>query len=138
MSQRKVLVDTDVCLDLLTGRKPFNQSAEQLFALGDAGKIRLYVSAISFSNLDYILRKELISGRKSRAILSQLEAVVTVLPVGEKTIQGALRSDFNDFEDAIQHQVALENGQSVLITRNLKDYRKANCLIMSPEMFLAN
>ena len=43
-----------------------------------------------------------------------------------------------DFEDAIQHQVALENGQSVLITRNLKDYRKANCLIMSPEMFLAN
>jgi predicted nucleic acid-binding protein len=138
MSQRKVLVDTDVCLDLLTGRKPFNQSAELLFALGDAGKIRLYVSAISFSNLDYILRKELISGRKSRAILSQLEAVVTVLPVGEKTIQGALRSDFNDFEDAIQHQVALENGQSVLITRNLKDYRKANCLIMSPEMFLAN
>jgi predicted nucleic acid-binding protein len=132
------LVDTDVCLDLLTGRKPFNQSAELLFALGDAGKIRLYVSAISFSNLDYILRKELISGRKSRAILSQLEAVVTVLPVGEKTIQGALRSDFNDFEDAIQHQVALENGQSVLITRNLKDYRKANCLIMSPEMFLAN
>ncbi|MFN4893903.1 MAG: type II toxin-antitoxin system VapC family toxin [Bacteroidota bacterium] len=138
MSQRKVLVDTDVCLDLLTGRKPFNQSAELLFSLGDAGKIRLYVSAISFSNLDYILRKELISGRKSRAILSQLEAVVTVLPVGEKTIQGALRSDFNDFEDAIQHQVALENGQSVLITRNLKDYRKANCLIMSPEMFLAN
>jgi predicted nucleic acid-binding protein len=138
MSQRKVLVDTDVCLDLLTGRKPFNQSAELLFALGDAGKIRLYVSAISFSNLDYILRKELISGRKSRAILSQLEAVVTVLPVGEKTIQGALRSDFNDVEDAIQHQVALENGQSVLITRNLKDYRKANCLIMSPEMFLAN
>jgi predicted nucleic acid-binding protein len=138
MSQRKVLVDTDVCLDLLTGRKPFNQSAELLFALGDAGKIRLYVSAISFSNLDYILRKELISGRKSRAILSQLEAVVTVLPVGEKTIQGALRSDFNDFEDAIQHQVALENGQSVLITRNLKDYKKANCLIMSPEMFLAN
>jgi predicted nucleic acid-binding protein len=138
MSQRKVLVDTDVCLDLLTGRKPFNQSAELLFALGDAGKIRLYVSAISFSNLDYILRKELISGRKSRAILSQLEAVVTVLSVGEKTIQGALRSDFNDFEDAIQHQVALENGQSVLITRNLKDYKKANCLIMSPEMFLAN
>lgn len=138
MSQRKVLVDTDVCLDLLTGRKPFNQSAELLFALGEAGKIRLYVSAISFSNLDYILRKELVSGRKSRTILSQLEAVVTVLPVGEKTIQGALRSDFNDFEDAIQHQVALENGQSVLITRNLKDYRKANCLVMSPEMFLAN
>jgi hypothetical protein len=134
--RHKVLVDTDVCLDLLTGRKPFNQSAELLFAMADEGKIKLSVTALSFSNLDYMLRSELHSGKKSRAILGFLEAVVMVLPVGEKTIQGALRSDFNDFEDAIQHQVALENGQTVLITRNLKDYKKANCPVMSPEMFL--
>ena len=138
MSLRKVLVDTDVCLDLLTGRKPFNHSAELLFGLADDGKIKLSVTALSFSNLDYMLRRELNSAKKSRAILAQLEAVVTVLPVGEKTIQGALRSDFNDFEDAIQHQVALENGQSALITRNLKDYKKATCNVMSPEMFLSS
>ena len=138
MSQRKVLVDTDVCMDLLTGRKPFNRSAELLFSLAEEGKIRLSVTSLSFSNLDYMLRSELKSAKKSRAILNQLEAVVNVLPVGEKTIQGTLRSDFNDFEDAIQHQVAIENRQAVLVTRNLKDYKKASCAVMSPDMFLSS
>ena len=137
MSLRRILVDTDVCMDLLTGRMPFNRSAELLFSLAEEGKIRLSVSSLSFSNLDYMLRSELQSAKKSRAILTQLELVVNVLPVGEKTIQGALQSDFSDFEDAIQHQAALENGHAVLITRNLKDYKKATCTVMSPDMFLS-
>jgi predicted nucleic acid-binding protein len=133
----KVLVDTDVCMDLLTARKPFNRSAELLFSLAEEGRIRLSVSSLSLANLDYMLRSELSSSKKSRAILAQLESIVNILPVDEKTIQGALRSDFNDFEDAIQHQVALENGQSILITRNIKDYKKAHCPIMTPDMFLS-
>lgn len=137
MNLRRILVDTDVCMDLLTGRKPFNRSAELLFSLAEERKIRLSVSSLSFSNLDYMLRGELRSAKKSRAILAQLEAVVNVLPVGEKTIQGALQSDINDFEDAIQHQTALENGYTILITRNLKDYKKATCTVMSPDMFLS-
>lgn len=137
MNLRRILVDTDVCMDLLTGRKPFNRSAELLFSLAEERKIRLSVSSLSFSNLDYMLRGELRSAKKSRAILAQLEAVVNVLSVGEKTIQGALQSDIHDFEDAIQHQTAIENGHSVLITRNLKDYKKAVCTVMSPDMFLS-
>jgi hypothetical protein len=36
----KVFIDTDVCLDLLSGRKPFNNAAEILFSLADIGKIK--------------------------------------------------------------------------------------------------
>jgi predicted nucleic acid-binding protein len=45
----KVFVDTDICIDLLSKRQPFNKAAELLFSLADTGKIKLCVSSLSFS-----------------------------------------------------------------------------------------
>ena len=47
----KIFVDTDICIDLLSGRQPFNASAEILFSLADVKKLALYVSSLSFSNI---------------------------------------------------------------------------------------
>ncbi len=49
------------------------------------------------------------------------------LPLNDKIIQLAIASDFNDFEDAIQYYTALENNITTLITRDLKDFKKASC-----------
>ena len=63
--------------------------------------------------------------------------MVTVLSIDSKTIDLAIASGFNDFEDAIQYYAAIENGITTLITRNIKDYKKANINVMSPESFMA-
>jgi len=65
----RVFVDTDVCLDLLSGRKPFNRAAEVLFSLADTGKLSIYVSSLSFSNIDYVLRSQF-STLHSRQIIA--------------------------------------------------------------------
>lgn len=131
----KIFVDTDVCLDLLSGRKPFNAFAEQLFTLADLGKIEIYVSSLSFSNIDYILQSQY-KMNDSRKILSRFKTLVFVLPVDDKIINLALASDFGDFEDAIQYNTAIENNIKILLTRNLKDYRKSLIQVMNPETFL--
>jgi predicted nucleic acid-binding protein len=132
---QKVFIDVDVCLDLLSGRKPFNESAERIFSLGDRKQIRLYVSSLSFSNIDYILQSHF-KINDARKILSRFKTLVHVLAVDDKTIDLALSSDFKDFEDAIQYHTALNHGIDNIVTRNLKDYKKAKCKIMSPEMLL--
>ena len=132
----KVFVDTGVCLDLLTGRKRFNKAAEILFSLADAGKIKVYVSSISFANIDYVLRSQY-SSVHSRQIIGQFKTIVNVLPVDSKTIDLVLASDFNDFEDAIQYSCAIENNLTTLITRNIKDYKKAKIKVMMPETFIS-
>jgi len=132
----KVFVDTGVCLDLLTGRKPFNKAAEILFSLADAGKIKVYVSSISFANIDYVLRSQY-SSVHSRQIIGQFKTIVNVLPVDSKTIDLAVASDFNDFEGAIQYSCAIENNLTTLITRNIKDYKKAKIKVMMPETFIS-
>lgn len=131
----KVFVDTDVCIDLLSGRKPFNKSAELLFSLADTGKIKLYVSSLSFSNFDYVLLSKY-STSHSRQIIAKFKTLVHVLAVDSKTIDLAIASDFRDFEDAIQYSCALEHNLTTIITRNLKDYKKATINVMTPETYL--
>jgi predicted nucleic acid-binding protein len=58
------------------------------------------------------------------------------LPLNDKIIQLAIASDFNDFEDAIQYYTALENNITTLITRDLKDFKKASIKVMSSEEYL--
>jgi predicted nucleic acid-binding protein len=133
---RKVFVDTDVCIDLLSGRKPFNKTAEILFSLADNKKIKIYVSSLSFSNIDYVLRSQYTSTH-SRQLIGTFKTLVNVLPVDSKTIDLAIASDFNDFEDAIQHSCAIENNLTTIITRNLKDYKKASIAVLTAETFIA-
>jgi predicted nucleic acid-binding protein len=132
----KVFVDTDICIDLLSGRKPFNKSAEILFSLADNNKVKIYVSSFSFSNLDYILRSKC-SSTHSRQLIGKFKTLVIVLPVDSKTIDLAIASDFNDFEDAIQYSCAIENNLTTIITRNVKDYKKASIAVLTPETFIA-
>jgi predicted nucleic acid-binding protein len=132
-----LFVDTDVCLDLLSGRKPFNAPAEQLFSMADSGKIMLHVSSLSFSNIDYVLRSQY-SGAHSRQIMARFKTLVNVLSVDNNTIDLAIASDFNDFEDAIQYACALENNIPVIVTRNDKDFKKSVILVVSPETFLTS
>ena len=54
----------------------------------------------------------------------------------ESVIDKALNSDFSDFEDAIQYYTALEYGIPVILTRNIRDYKKASIVVQTPESYL--
>jgi hypothetical protein len=73
----------------------------------------------------------------SRKILATFKTLVSVLAVDNKIIELAIASDFIDFEDAIQYNTAIENNIKILLTRNLKDYKKALIQVMNPETFLS-
>ena len=131
----RIFVDTDVVLDLLSARDPHYQHAAELFSLSDKGKISLYISALSFANLNYILSKQ-ITQTKARKLLLKFKTLVQVLPVDDKIIDLSLVSDFTDFEDAIQHHTAVENDIKILLTRNIRDYKKADITIMTAQEYL--
>jgi len=131
----KILVDTDIILDLLAKREPHYQFSARLFSKADEGELKLCVSSLSFSNLNYILSKQF-SAVQARKKLLTFKTLVTVLSVSEKSVDLALNSDFNDFEDALQYFTALEFKISTLLTRNLKDYKKADISVLTAEQYL--
>lgn len=132
---KKVFVDTDIIIDLLAMREPHYQFSARLFSKADEGDLKIYVSSLSLSNLNYILSRQY-SAAQARKKLLTFKALVTVLSVSDKSVELALNSDFNDFEDALQYFTALEHKITTLLTRNLKDYKKANISVLTAEQYL--
>ncbi|MDQ3395155.1 MAG: PIN domain-containing protein [Bacteroidota bacterium] len=131
---RHFLFDTNVLLDFLADRKPFSDQAEILFEYKQQKKINIFVSAISFNNLYYIINK--IGGHvKAIKLLTELADLVNIIPLDHLIIQNSLKSNFSDFEDAIQYNSAL-NVKIIegIITRNHKDFKHSELSILSPEL----
>ncbi len=131
----KVFADTDIILDLLAYREPFAKHVQELFSNADRGAIQVCVSSLCFANINYMLSRQY-SAVQARKMLQKFKTLVTVLPVTDKTIELALSSDFKDFEDGIQYFTAIENNVTILLTRNLKDYKTAAIPVMTAEQYV--
>ena len=133
----KVFLDTNVILDYLAARVPFDGNAKALFLRGERGEIELFASTLSFCNISYILPR-LDSTVNLIQILTDLSALLTLAPVDAFTISAALQSDFTDFEDAVQHFSAEQaGGISHFITRNPADFQHSSLPVFTPEKYLA-
>ncbi|MEO6719717.1 MAG: PIN domain-containing protein [Ferruginibacter sp.] len=106
-----------------------------LFSAADENELKIFVSSLSFANLNYILSKQY-SADQARKKLLKFKTLVTVLSVTDKVIELALSSDFKDFEDGIQYFTAIENNIKTVLTRNLKDYKYAEISVLTAEQFL--
>ena len=131
-----ILSDTDIILDVITGRLPYSVDSSSLFTLIEEGKIKASASSLSFSNLYYVLRKYA-SHARVVARLKELSEIINILKVDSSIIKRALQSGFKDFEDAIQYHAALSVPDiGFILTRNIKDYKIAELPVMTPETFL--
>jgi predicted nucleic acid-binding protein len=133
---RDLFIDTDVIIDFLIDRKPFSREAAIIFTLIEQKKLKGFSSSLTFSNLYYILRK-IESHNKVISKLDSLSRMVGILKVEEQTIKNALASGFPDFEDSIQYFSAVDSKKiDVIITRNIKDFKKSEIPVMTPGDFL--
>jgi predicted nucleic acid-binding protein len=131
-----IFSDTDIILDVITGRMPFSIEASSLFTLIEEGQIKSSTSSLSFSNIYYVLRKYA-THQRVVSRLKELSELLHILSVDDAIIKSALKSGFKDFEDAIQYQTALTNPDiELIVTRNIKDYKRAELPVMTPGTFL--
>jgi predicted nucleic acid-binding protein len=133
---KKLFVDTNIVIDLLSRREPFFEEAAMLFSLADKKQIELSVSSLTIANTSYALLRQM-DASKAKSILRKLRLIVKVLPLDDKII-GLTSNDetFLDFEDGLQYFTAIENGQELIITRNLKDFRNSRLPVVTAKQFI--
>lgn len=131
----KLFVDSDIILDLLAEREPHYIHAARLFTLIDQNKIIGYTSPLIFANLHYLLKKHT-TNLLALKNLRKLKTLINILPIDGRVIEQSLNSEFNDFEDAIQYFTAVNNGITLIITRNKIDYKRSKIDILTAEEFL--
>ena len=127
----KVLIDTNIILDVLCNRKDFVEDSAKVFKLCEVKKITGYISALSISNIVYIMRKEL-DTEKVKEILEKLSLIFEIVDLRADDLKRASALDFKDYEDAIQSTQASRIKANYIITRNIKDYHKSKVTAIKP------
>ncbi len=133
---KKILIDTDVILDFFFDRKPYSDQSTIILSYCERGLLKGFITPVIISNTYYLLRR---TAKHEKVIekLRQLLTITHVLQMDRIVIEKALNSEFKDFEDALQNFAAINYGEiEVIITRNVKDYRKSEIGVLTPESFV--
>ena len=130
----KVLIDTNVILDVLCNRKMFVEDSLKIFKLSEAKQIEGYISALSIANIIYIMKKEL-SHMNVKKTLDKLSHIFNIIELNEQDLMEACNLQFNDYEDGIHCQEASRIKADYIITRNIKDYKNSVIMPISPAEF---
>ena len=132
----KILIDTNVIIDALTSREPWNESAEKIFIMAANNIVDMYITASSATDIYFLVRKHLHNAETARQVMSKLYSLVGILEVKEEDCVDALVSPIVDYEDAVVEQVARRSGVECIVTRNQKDYEPGLTKVFLPDDFI--
>ena len=127
----RILVDTDVLLDMALDREPHAAEAARVLQLVQDGAVEGVVAWQTISNLYYLLS----AGSKRKPALEfigDLAQLVEIAPADSEVLQVALSLQMKDFEDAMQAACAMAAGVDVIVTRNTRDFRNSPVRALTP------
>ena len=131
----KLLLDTNILLDIALKRQPFVMQAAQVLTTAQDQRFLLYMTATTITDLFYIVRKA--KGKAlALAFIEDMLQYFDVAAVDKLVIIRALKLELTDFEDAVQVGAAEKAGIDMIITRNEPDFRKTGIQVLTPEQFL--
>ena len=131
----RVLLDTNVVLDVLLDRRPWSVQASAIWQAHLQNRIAAHLTATSVTNVFYVARRY--AGRDPawqaiRACLDQLY----VIAVGANELQAAARLGGGDFEDALQAACAEAAGLDAVVTRDPAGFAGATVAVLAPAELL--
>lgn len=132
----RVLLDTNVIIDVLAKREPFYRDALMVLRYSEMGKITGIITASCVTDIMYILRKYLQTPQLRKSVQS-LVSILDVCDVTKEDILQAFALEMADYEDALQAQCASKSDTQYVITRNTKDFANSPIKAIEPHKFLA-
>ena len=132
----KILIDTNIVLDLMLKRASFYEMSLAILNLAKRDDVDEFVSASAITDIYYLAYRQLRDKGIVRTLMKELLTVVSVASVSEQEIKNALSLEWNDFEDSVQYSVAYLQEMDGVVTRNPNDYKEAEIKVWKPEEVL--
>lgn len=121
----RLLLDTNVVLDVLLGRAPFDLESAAVMAAVETGAAEGFLCATTITTIHYLTAKAV--GRKSaEKHIAALLRIFQIAPVTDVVLSSALGSKAGDFEDAVLLESARAVAADAIVTRNPTDFPKSS------------
>lgn len=135
MAEFRVLLDTNVILDVLLVRQPWFGDADALWQECIRGTVLGYVAASTLTDIFYITRKHA-DLQHAHAAVRDCVAGFELCPVDGQAIRLAISLPGSDFEDNLQIACATIAGLEAIVTRD-GSFDQSQVPVLSPAEALA-
>jgi predicted nucleic acid-binding protein len=132
----RVLLDTNILLDVLLDRAPFVIDSSAIWAACDGGRLVGVIPASTLTDIFYIARRAT-DRATARLAVGLCLAAFDICPVDRMTIEQATALPGDDFEDNVQLACAIIAGLDAVVTRNDRDFNASPIPILTPAALLA-
>ena len=132
----KILLDTNVVLDLLLAREPFVDLAREIFILIENKEIEGYLCATSVTTLHYLIGRET-NKKEANQIIEKLLILFEVSPVTKKVLYDASANNGIDYEDSVIYTSAYYSDINIIVTRDKRGFKESKISSLTPKEFLA-
>jgi len=131
----RVLIDTNIVLDVLLDRAPWADAASQIWDACDSGRLAGYLPASALTDIFYIARRATNISTAQVAVGLCL-ATFALCPVDRPTPEQATTLQGGDFEDNVQIACAVLGNCDAIVTRNPRDFAASPLPVRSPDELL--
>ena len=128
----KVLIDTNIIIDILEQRRPFFRDSYRVIQLGLEGRIETFMSAGSVTDVYYIIKHSLHNSNKAKEKIFALTTLIKICNTTSDDINSALTLYLTDFEDSVIAAIAKREKADYIITRNEKDFTNSPVPAINP------
>ena len=132
----KVMLDTNIILDVLLDREPFAETSDRILRLCEQEAIEGYTTASCITDVFYFVRKYLHDTERSYEAVEKLFEILRVCEVADRHIREALRLRRPDFEDALVAVCAKSVACDYIVTRDRKGFADYEGPSLAPEELL--
>ena len=136
----KVLLDTNVILDVLQKRSPWFDDGKEIFLAVANKQIDGFVTAKEIADIHFFSQKQFQGEEnidsKVRKIISGILALFGIVDTLGEDCQNALGIENNDYEDAIMITSAQRAGIDLIVTRNTEHFIQSPAPISTPADFV--
>ena len=132
----KLLIDANILLDVLQSRENFVRASSMVWKLCETEQAKGYISALTFANLVYIMRKET-DAQRIEEVLHMLSLIFEFAELNDSDLFRAAALQWSDFEDAVQSVTAERIHADYIITRNVRDFSRSKVIAFTPDELLA-
>lgn len=127
----RILLDSNIVLDLILRRAPWFADAAQIVAACEIGALEGALPASVLTDIFYVTRRATDLATAFAAVDLCLRLFV-LLPVDQMTVERARQLPGNDFEDAIVIACAAIAGVDALVTRDRAGFAVAPLTVLTP------
>jgi len=132
----KVIIDTNIIIDILQRREPHFQDSYRTILLGLQEKAETLLYASAVADIYYIISRNISDAKKVHEKIGAINVLIKICDTTSEDVNTALSLNMPCFEDAMIAAIAKRVKADYIVTRNEEAFTGSPVPAISPSQLL--